>query len=114
MVEPTVCDQGVVASLINDVFFILSLPVVRIILYNRPPYTLCLQSYTNKVLTEWDVPILLIVSPNNSATDKTVIFEQFLASPFNGIVLVTTNRSIGDSLILLMAGPDSTGCVQHA
>ena len=78
------------------------------------PADLCLIAYTNNVLTEWDVPILLIVSPNKSATDKTVIFKQFLACPFRGIVLVTTNRSIGASSILSIAGPDKTGWVQHA
>ena len=65
--------------------------------------------YTNKVLTEFELYILWMVSPRSSATDRTVTFSDRFAFSASGIVLVTTSLSMGDSSIRSIAGPDKTG-----
>src|SRR5207244_10457763 len=69
--------------------------------------------YTNRELIDSSSWVRRIASPIRWATDKTLILLQPLASGPRGIVLVTINSSKGHSAIRCIAGPDSTGCVQH-
>ena len=55
-----------------------------------------------------------IVSASIVATDSCRMRSHACASTDNGIVFVTTHSSNTDSVILLIALPDKTGCVQYA
>ena len=55
---------------------------------------------------------LRIDSASKRAMESCLILAQFEASLLSGMVSVTTKESMLEFSMLLIAGPDSTGCVQ--
>src|SRR5690606_2278167 len=69
---------------------------------------------TYNELTDSPYAMRRIVSASSSATESWPILPQAFADADNGIVSVTTSSSSAEPSMLLMAGPESTGCVQYA
>src|SRR5690606_18431397 len=68
---------------------------------------------SKRVLTDFCSCTRTIVSANKRATDNCLILGDFFSSG-NAIEFVMINSLITESLMRCTAGPESTGCVQHA
>src|SRR5207248_2870015 len=79
--------------------------------FGRSPHA---GDYINKTLTDVSSWIDWTACARSLPTLSTEIFLHFLASLCRGIVLVTMTSIRSELRILSTAGPERTGCVQHA
>src|SRR5690606_28389811 len=75
---------------------------------------LLLPQSTYSELTDSPNAIRRIVSASSSATPSWRILPQPRAASDSGMVSVTTSSSSWEPLMLSIAAPESTGCVQYA